>query len=220
MQLKLDWKYVAAFFALNGVVSELHEQAHITTGRLLNGCYGPRDFNTWKECATATSQLPLASMAGPLFSYIVMWLGAWLVARAATPARRALGFALVFAPLPFARVFTVLMGGGDERFFLNTLAGEPLPPGALLAFTMLFCGPPVYLAWRALDNRHRGWIVAAFCVVPLLVIWVYKFKLLNGLLLQGVLATPVILGTPAFVLIVFALMLAATAFTWRWLQMR
>ncbi|MGZ5199725.1 MAG: hypothetical protein ACXWC4_08130 [Telluria sp.] len=215
MQLKVDWRYVAAFFALNGVVSELHEQAHITTGRLVHGCYGPRDFNTWQECAA--SALPLASMAGPLFSYIVMWLGAWLVTRAATPARRALGFALVFAPLPFARVFTTLMGGGDERIFLTALAGEPLPPGALLAFTLLFCAPPVWLAWRALDNRHRGWIVAGFCVVPLLVIWVYKFKLLNGLLLQGVLATPVIRGTPAFVLLVFALMLVATALTWRWL---
>jgi uncharacterized membrane protein YozB (DUF420 family) len=220
MQLRLDWKYVAAFFALNGVVSELHEQAHITTGRLMHGCYGSRDFNNWQECAA--SALPLASMAGPLFSYIVMWLGAWLVARAATPGNRALGFALVFAPLPFARVFTVLMKGGDERIFLTALTGDVLPPGALravvIAFTLLFCAPPVWFAWRALGNRHRGWIVAAFCVVPLLVIWAYKLKLLNGLLQQGVLATPVILGTPAFVLLVFALMLLATALTWRWLR--
>jgi hypothetical protein len=211
---------VAAFFALNGVVSELHEQAHITTGRLVHGCYGPRDFNNWQECAA--SSVPLASMAGPVFSYIVMWLGAWLLARAATPARRALGFALVFSPLPFARVFTVLMGGGDEKIFLTAFAGDAVPPGVLracaLALTLLFCAPPVWMAWRALDNRHRGWIVAGFCVVPLLVIWVYKFKVLNGLLLQGVLATPVILGTPAFVLLVFALMLLATMLTWRWLQ--
>jgi hypothetical protein len=220
VRLKVDWKYVAAFFALNGVVSELHEQAHINTGRLVHGCYGPRDFNIWQECGA--SALPLASMAGPLFSYIVMWLGAWLVARAATPARRALGFALVFAPLPFARVFTVLMGGGDEKIFLTAFAGDALSAGVLracaLAITLLFCAPPVWIAWRALENRHRGWIVAGFCVVPLLVIWAYKFKLLNGLLMQGVLATPVIMGTPAFVLLVFALMALATVLTWRWLQ--
>jgi hypothetical protein len=220
VHLRVDWKYVAAFFALNGVVSELHEQAHITTGRLVNGCYGPRDFNNWQECLP--SPLPLASMAGPLFSYIVMWLGAWLVTRAAAPGRRALGFALVFAPLPFARVFTTLMGGGDEKIFLAALVGDALAPAALhwcaSAIAILFCAPPVWLAWRALGNRRRGWIVAAFCVLPLVVIWAYKFKLLNGLLLQGVLATPVILGTPALVLLVFALMLAALALTWRWLQ--
>ena len=45
MRLHIGWKYVLGFLALNGMVSELHEQAHMTTGRIVHGCYGPRDFN-------------------------------------------------------------------------------------------------------------------------------------------------------------------------------
>jgi hypothetical protein len=100
--------------------------------------------------------------------------------------------------------------------------GDALPAGLLrwcaLALALACCAPPVWMAWRALANRRRGWIVAGFCVLPLLVIWVYKLKLLNALLLQGVLEYPVVIGTPAFVLAVFAFMVAATGLTWRWLQ--
>lgn len=223
MRLAISWKYAAAFFALNGVVSELHEQAHITTGRLVSGCYGPRDFNVWAGCESGSPALPFAApLAGPLFSYVVMWFGAWLLLRGRHAAARSIGFSLVFAPLPFARVFTALMGGGDERMVLARVLGDALPAGALrwLAFglTLAFCAPPVAAAWRATANRRRGWYIAGFCVVPLLVIWAYKFKLLNGLLAQGWLASPVMLGTPAFILLVFAVM-CVLALWWRpWLE--
>jgi hypothetical protein len=223
MELKIGWKYLVGFLALNGVISELHEQAHITTGRLITGCYGERDFNTWQGCSEGSQALPFAApLAGPLLSYAVMWIGAWLLARSATAAGRSIGFSLIFAPLPFARVFTAVMGGGDEKIFLMRLSGEALPPGAAhwlaAAMALLFCAPPVYAAWRATANRHRGWYIAAFCVLPLLVIWAYKLQLLNRLLQQGVLATPVAFGTPAFVLIVFGAFLVTTVLCWRWLQ--
>jgi hypothetical protein len=223
VQLRIGWKYVLAFLALNGVISELHEQAHITTGRFLTGCYGPRDFNVWSSCDQAVDPFPFAApLAGPLFSYLVMWAGACLLMRAATPAGRSIGLSLVFAPLPFARVFTALMGGGDEKIFLMRVFEDALAPGATrwlaVAVTLAFCAPPVVAAWRAIENPRRGWYIAGFCVLPLLVIWLYKLKFLNGLLANGVLATPVVIGTPAFVLIVFAAMVVMTAVTWSWLQ--
>ncbi|TFW13758.1 hypothetical protein E4L96_19290 [Massilia arenosa] len=220
MQVKLGWKFIFAFFALNGVVSELHEQAHITTGRVITGCYGPRDFNVWESCAANADVLPWAApLAGPLFSYLVMWLGVWLLRAAGT---RSLGLALVFAPLPFARILTAAMGGGDEKIFLLRLTQDALAPGAArwgaLLITLLLAGPPIVLAWRALRNRWRTAYVAGFCVLPLLVIWAYKLRFLNGLLQQGVLAEPVVAGTPLFVLLVLGLMLVATALTWPWLR--
>jgi hypothetical protein len=223
VQLRIGGRYMVAFVALNGVISELHEQAHITTGRLISGCYGERDFNVWQGCAEGSQAFPFAApLAGPLFSYLVMWIGAWLLMRAATPAGRSIGFTLVFAPLPFARVFTALVGGGDERIVLLCVFGDAMAPGTLrwlaVALTLAFCAPPVFAAWRATANRRRGWYIAGFCVLPLLVIWAYKLKVLNGLLQQGVLATPVVAGTPAFVLVVFGVMLAMTALLWRWLQ--
>jgi len=219
MELKFGWKYALAFLALNGVVSELHEQAHITTGRLLVGCYGPRDFNVWQPCAAHPNPVPwAASVAGPLFSYAVMWLGVWLLLRGAQATRRALGLALIFAPLPFARVFTALAGGGDEKTFLTLWLESPgLARVLAIVLTLVACGLPVYYAWRALSNRHRGWIVAGLCVLPMLAVYAYKFKILNTLLLQGLWADPPVLGTPPIVLAVFALMVLATAATWRWL---
>ncbi|MGZ3183158.1 MAG: hypothetical protein ACXU8N_12020 [Telluria sp.] len=217
MELRVGAKYAVAFLALNGVISELHEQAHITTGRLVTGCYGPRDFNVWESCAAGHDPLPWAApLAGPLFSYLVMWFGIWLLRAASGSTARALGFALVFAPLPFARIFTAALGGGDEKIFL-TILGVGQARWLALAVTLLACGLPVCLAWRALANRGRTWIVAGLCVLPLLAIWVYKLKGLNTLLQQGVLAEPIALGSPAFVLVVFALMLGATLLTWRWL---
>jgi hypothetical protein len=227
VNLKIGWKYVFAFFALNGVISELHEQAHVRTHLVLSGCYFERDFNNLYPCAAGTDTggvLPdmASSMAGPLFSYLVMWFGVWLLARASTPARRSIGFTLIFAPLPFARVFTALMGGGDERGFMRLLVDGVMPLPATrwlaVALTLAFCAPPVWMAWRATANRHRTWLVAGLCVVPLLVVGAYKLLFLNALLLKGVLATPLIFGTPAFVVIVFAFMIVATALSWRWLQ--
>lgn len=220
MRLHMTWKYPLAFLALNGVISELHEQAHITTGRIVHGCYGPRDFNVWQTCAEGVQQLPFAaSLAGPLFSYAVMWLGVWLLLRGATLQSRSIGFSLIFAPTPFARILTAVMGGGDEKVFFATLAGDALAPASVrvlaLVMVLVFCVPPVVIAWRSIENRWRTWIVAGFCVLPLIAVMAYKFRFLNGLLHDGVLATPVIIGTQPLVLLVFGAMLLVTVAMWR-----
>jgi hypothetical protein len=224
MRLHITSKFVIAFLALNGVISELHEQAHITTGRIVHGCYGPRDFNVWQTCADGVQASPLAaSVAGPLFSYAIMWLGVWLLLRGRTMPVRSVGFSLIFAPLPFARIFTIIMGGGDEKMFLTAVLGDAASPQAIrllaLGVVLAFCAPPIVIAWLALKQRGRGWYVAGFCVLPLVVIMAYKFKFLNGLLHDGFLATPAILGTPPLVLIVFGCMLVLMVAMWRHLQM-
>lgn len=223
MRLHMTWQYPVAFLALNGVISELHEQAHITTGRIVHGCYGPRDFNVWQTCAEGVQQLPFAApLAGPLFSYAVMWLGVWLLLRGATLQSRSIGFSLIFAPTPFARILTSVMGGGDEKVFFSTLAGDALTPPTVrifaLAMVLVFCVPPIVIAWRAIEHRWRTWIIAGFCVLPLIVIMAYKFRLLNGMLHDGVLATPSVIGTQPLVLLVFGIMLVVTVALWRHLS--
>lgn len=219
MRLHVGWKYMIGFLALNSVVSELHEQAHITTGRIIHGCYGPRDFNVWQTCASGIDAAPYAApLAGPLFSYAVMWAGVWLLLRAGTTAWRSIGFTLIFAPLPFARIFTALIGGGDEKVFLTAIAGDVLAPTTIrllaLAMVLLFCAPPIIIAFLAIDNRWRAAYIAGFCILPMVAVMAYKFTLLNGLLDDGVLATPAIIGTPPLVLIVFAVMAALTVALW------
>jgi hypothetical protein len=222
VHLKISWKYVVAFFALNNVISELHEQSHIQANWLINACYGPRDFNLVNACAGMPNLALMAAFAGPMFSYLVMWAGVAVLMRAAGSAGRSIGFTLVFAPLPFARIFTALVGGGDERGvvarLLEGVATLPQARWLAVAMTLAFCAPPIWIAWRDLANKHRTWLVAGFCVVPLLVIYAYKFTLLNGLLARGVLAEPVYFGTPAFVQVFFALTLVLVLVGWPWLR--
>jgi hypothetical protein len=117
LNLKLSWKFLFAFFALTICTGELHEQVHIQTGWLVCGGYGARDFNAWKTAAdcAAPAWSFLATLVGPLWSFAVMWTGAFLLMKAKSLNYKTIGFALIFAPLPFARIFTALMGGGDEK---------------------------------------------------------------------------------------------------------
>ena len=54
--------------------------------------------------------------AGPALSYFMMWLGAWVVWRGRRPL---LGLALVVAYVPFLRLLTAVMGGGDEGVLMR-----------------------------------------------------------------------------------------------------
>gem|GEM_PF-4051588 len=105
--MKIGWKFLPAMFALIICPGELHEQIHIQTGRMVCGGYGARDFNAWQaaaaECA-APAWAFLATLAGPLWSYAVMWTGAILLLKAKSLASRTTGFTLIFAPLFYTLV--------------------------------------------------------------------------------------------------------------------
>ena len=223
MKIRITPKYLLALLALMIVTGELHEQVHITTGYLLCGGYGPRDFNAWQTaevCALPEWRF-LATAAGPLFSYLVMWTGALLLVKAKSKNYQAIGFSLVFAALPFARMFTAVMGGGDEKVvFLKLFPDQvSVQSGKILAavFVTAVCLPPVLIAWAKLKNRFAFVYIIGFCVLPLVVLGIYVLTFLNGLLDKGVLASADILGTPTLILAHFALTAVVLFFTRRWL---
>lgn len=217
MKIRITFGYLAALFALMLITGEIHEQVHINTGYMLCGGYGKRDFNAWRtmpNCVTNWTFLPTA--VGPLYSYLVMWTGAGLLLKAKTKIYQAVGFSLVFAPLPFARIFTAVMGGGDEKVvFLNLFREHfSVSNGKILAavFVTIVCLPPVLIAWLKIKNRFAFLYVLGFCILPLVVLSFYVFIFLNGLLAKGVLSSVVILGTPTLILIHFLLMAAVLFF--------
>ncbi|WP_400193071.1 hypothetical protein [Hymenobacter sp. B81] len=204
MKLRLHLRHVVAFLLLNLLVSELHELAHISLGGLVCGCFGPRTFNLWQTCAACAhpTLTPLVTAAGPLLSYAGMWLGLAGM-YSSRPQRRGFGFSLLFASLPFARIFTVLIGGGDELVIVRTLltGSAWLPAGLWLmkGLVLLLAGLPLLLAYRRIRNPRPLLWVAGFAVGPLLFQFGYLFQLMNGLLQQGFLAEPWLLGTPLLV---------------------
>ena len=213
MQLKITWKYILAFIALNFIIGELHEQSHIQAGFITCGCYGPRDFNVWSTCDQCANRnlAWLATLAGPLFSYAMMWLGAYWFSRSQNDNKRMMGFSLLFASLPFARIFTALVGGGDEKVVIQALMGDTSNglPGKIIAsaIVLLICLPPMLIAGKKILNKNKWGIVAGFAIIPLLYGILYQRLFLNSLLKNNVLAEVHFLGTPDLILVHFVFLL-------------
>lgn len=205
MHLNLSFAYVFTFLLLLIVMLELHETVHIAVGRFICGCWGPRDFNVWSLCAGCAESHPLwwlATLAGPLFSFALMWLGmGWL--GAAEPERIALGFSLIFANIPFGRISTVMLGGGDEMVVIRHLLKDEYSRTQLILIGSVFVlglgVPPVVKAFRLLTNRRSWLYVVGFLTLPLLFLLIYVLTGLNTLLGAGFLATPFIMGTPLLI---------------------
>jgi hypothetical protein len=197
MRIVFTWRSLAAFVALLFCLSEAHELVHTGLGRLLCGCWGTRDFNVWSLCAACAHQ-PLqnlaATLSGPLFSFALMWVGYWLMAPGRSGAQWSLGFALVFATIPFARILgAVFMGGNDEVYALSKVM--PYYPAWALggAAVLLATGPPLVRAYATLHPRGRLWVFLGFFL------FLVVLGALNSLLANGFLATYWILGSPLLV---------------------
>lgn len=208
----LRWLLAFVFAIL--VAHELHELAHTGVGRLACGAWGARDFNVWSLAEGCESRL--ATLAGPLFSWALMWAGVWLV-RSGTEEGRWTGLALIFAPNPLGRLLPALVGGGDEGVLARALVGGPgmAARGVVIVAAALFVLHPLLYAWHALPERRRlGWFLTLFAS-GILVTGPLLFALGNGLLARGVLASPGLLGAPILVEIVTLLSLVGLALTWR-----
>ena len=78
MHIKLSISYIISFLLLTVVMLELHEIVHILVGRFICACWGVRDFNGWSicdECDKVHLISWMATLAGPLFSFGIMWMG-------------------------------------------------------------------------------------------------------------------------------------------------
>ena len=116
--------FAIAFIALRYSMHELHELVHTGVGRLICGCWGQRDFNTWSlcdGCSENNSLAVLATFAGPLFTYLSIWAGVYFLNSKRTLSQKSFGFALIFSNNPFARIFTAAIGKGDEVFGLKQI---------------------------------------------------------------------------------------------------
>lgn len=214
MFLKLTWKNVLAFLIFAMLMGESHEIAHFLVGKVVCGCWPEsRDFNAWSLCKSCKETNPnwyWPTMAGPVFSMSLAWVGMFLLG-SQDVRKQSLGFMLIWADVPQARIMTVLMGGGDEMVVMRNLTKGTFAEeyfriiSVVLVFLMAL--PPIIASYRMVKNR-LGWLYnTGFMVLTLLVLGIYGFFLLNGLLEKGFLSDPWIMGTPLFITLHTALML-------------
>lgn len=221
MKIAFTWHSLVAFVALLFCAGEAHELVHTGLGRLLCGCWGTRDFNVWSLCATCAGQ-PLANLAatlsGPLFSFALMWAGYGLMAPGRSAASWSLGFALVFANIPFARILgAVFMGGNDEVYALSKLLPYYSAWALGAAAVLLATVPPLVRAYTTLHPQGRIWVFAGFFFLPTALLFVVILGAMNSLLASGFLAAYWILGSPLLVTCWTALVVASLGLTYRFL---
>lgn len=209
---RLGGRWMAAFLALAVVAHEAHELGHTVAGRLLCGRWAVRDFSNW-SIDGCDSLWPCAT--GPLVSYLLMGLGAWLAWR---KVGHRLGLALLFAANPLARIVTVATGRGDELVVARALAASvttsPAIHAATLGLTLLLAGTALVAGWRGTAGlRRRGptFLALAFAAI---VITGPGLGAVNRLLHAGVLDRPVA-GAPVLVHLVTLAAIAGLAVTAR-----
>ncbi|MEM1269881.1 MAG: hypothetical protein AAGI08_07515 [Bacteroidota bacterium] len=211
----LTWRYALALITLTFFLHEAHELVHIFAGWSVCGAFGPRDFNVWSLAEGCRVIWP--TLIGPAFSFALMWLGAyWLYVE--TEWKRYLGFALVFTPLPFARILTAAGGGGDEVWALRRILKDQVANSGTvaewtgLALVLLLSIPPLIVAYRAIGRRRRWAWFLGFLLIPVAIDLAVVLGALNSILAAGVLAEPWIWGTPRIITIYTVILLVVLAF--------
>jgi hypothetical protein len=212
-------RWFIAFSFLLVAVHEAHELAHAVTGRILCGEWPARDFNAWRFVGACSSWWPTA--AGPLFSYALMLLGSTLAIRSAT--HRWAGIAILFAANPFARIFTVAMGGGDEMVVAQRIAQMAERTAGLRVFVLTLvlavCGAAIIAGWRAMRGvARRGVLFPLVLLWPMVLTGIALFVIGNGFLKAGVLTVPTITGAPLLVVVVSGAAVVLAGITRQWLS--
>lgn len=212
LQVQLTFKNLLIFLSFYFFMHEMHELAHIITGRIICGCWGPRDFNVWDLCKDCLRQKPIAIAAtftGPIFTFMMLWIGRYLLKYGKSTQNRSLGLVFILGNMQFGRIYMAAMGSGDEISGLRWLFLNPDHSNAqiirLLTFIIvsIICIPPMITAYRAIANKRKILIYISFLIIPLVLDTLIILILLNSLLQRGLLSQVWIMGTPLLITLWF-----------------
>ncbi len=130
----------------------------------------------------------------------MIWVGTILSSKTKTENQNALGFSLIFANMPFARILTASMGSGDEVWGLNLLLKNynlAWTIGLIFVLTVSFF--PLFKAFKIIENKRRiGWFLLFF-LAPTFIDLLLVLGVMNTLLDKGLLNDYWILGSPMLV---------------------
>jgi hypothetical protein len=207
LQIQLTFKNLLTFLFFFFLMHELHELAHIITGRLICGCWGTRDFNVWSLCKNCDlkPQAVIGTFAGPVFTFIMLWLGRYWVKHGKTAEYRSLGLVFILGNMQFGRMYMAATGSGDEITGLRTLFLNADHSNALaikiitIIIVSAVCLPPMLTAYKAISNKRKALLYAALIIMPLILDTIIILILLNGILEKGILNQAWIMGIPLLV---------------------
>ena len=215
-EFPLCWPVLGSMALMVWVASFSHEFTHHLTAALVCGDVGRMSLNRFVLAGGCTGPWPISTAAGPALSYLMMWIGAWIVRRGRRPL---LGLALVVAYVPFLRLLTAVMGGGDEGVLMrlwSPMHARWLAPVLVLALVL----PPLLVCYRALADRRRGRMFLAAFLLPILPVLPIPAadSAWYGDWLAGTASLPHLFGIPLTALVVHGLLLACCLLALAWVR--
>jgi hypothetical protein len=201
MRIKITGKFIIAFLALTFVMLELHEIVHTAVGRIICGCWGARDFNAWEICETCRNVdlAWLSTLAGPVFTFIMIWIGSSYLKETNTDRQKSFGIAMIFSNTPFGRILNPLLNSGDETTLMHKLIENlTLASFVTLFIILLITVYPMYKAYKTVLNKP-GKHFLLFFFVPVFIIILVILVILNTILSMEVLNENGLLGSPIIV---------------------
>lgn len=187
----ISWRWLAFFLALSMTVMLAHEITHHLTARAVCGAWGEMSWSIFAVapgCDEAGKPWWIATAAGPLLTYALIWIGAlW---------RSPIGLALLFANLPMGRIINIVRRSGDELIVGRALFGDAAAWPAMAVIVALILAWPLWQAWKRLPRGQRLWAFPALLFLPLFWDMLFKRMLLAKLLP----AEPVAWGMPVTIL--------------------
>jgi hypothetical protein len=204
MQIRFSFSFVLGGIIWVLLLHEIHEWGHQLVGKLFCGYWPSRDFIYW-HLSTGCNNVDaftLVALGGPLFTFLVFWLGWWFLHKSKKEILGAWGMILIFASIPFSRIIAVLFKGGDEIMAFRTLfspkepfIGAAVITGALLVLVLTI--PPLILAYKKINANPV--LFCALLIVPFVMDRAILEGIMNPLLKEGFLSQQGFAGAPLLV---------------------
>ena len=194
IRLKITWRYCLAFYCIIMLYSSLHELVHHFAGYLICGEWGIKTFNYFATACDEEAKSLIATYAGPIFTFAMMYVGMYLLQKERSAYHKHLGFALIFAQLPFQRMISPFFKMNDEFYASSLLFGNTtIVYWSVIISIWLICLPPIIKAFQVIGNKNKIlWFLFYLTLFPYL-LWGPFFGLFEYLMVEKkLLAQPII----------------------------
>lgn len=156
VRIKITLKYCIAFYCICMLYASLHELVHHFTAYFICGDWGYKSFNYFETACEGTDKSLIATYAGPLFTFIMMYVGAFFINNKFSTFKNHLGFALIFAQMPLQRMINPFFKMNDEFYAtVNLFGNTPLNYWLTIIIIWIICVPPLVKAYRAIKNNYK-----------------------------------------------------------------
>jgi len=220
IHLKITWKYCIAFYLVIMLYVSIHELVHHFSAFFICGDWGTKSFNYFDTACSDDQKIQyLATYIGPLFTYIMMYIGMYFLKAGASLHLKHLGFAIIFAQLPFQRMTGPIFGFNDEYFASAMLLGNSVTLQAIVTLVLFaICIPPLIKAFKVIGNKRRLlWFLFYFLLFPY-ILWGPFFGILEYLMVEKDFLNQQIIGIGLLFIINEIVTVAGHLLTKQWIK--